>query len=403
MSELTSAEPQAVYRLSRGARVGTLVIALLLLALGMVIGWSFQQARGAALPLPLIGVLGALAVLALLIILYSWRWRLALNAQGIELQGLTGSRRLARADIAGRRRIRTRSGETVLLIPSRGNLRPLRLNPRSIGGDTRLDQWIQGLPDLDAADLKASEAAVAADSEFGSTAEERLARLKSARRTAAIITAASLALALWLYIYPVPYGALTLAVALLPWLAFLIAGASHGLYRIDSRRNDVRPTLVAAVFAPIFALLARAVFDIGVLDWPAALSWVSGVALLFAFTGWRCGLSLPGASDGPAAGVMVLWVILGALYGLGVVLLGNALLDRAARQTFSVQVLGQHVTHGRSTSYHVLLAPWGPRGEAGDVTVSRAVFQAAQMRHSVCVLEGHGALRVPWYVVRACP
>jgi hypothetical protein len=400
----TPTEPAATYRLSGGSRGAAVFIALLFIGLGALIGLLTARGTGSWVSPGPLTVLGVLAALSVLLIVYSWRWRLVLSGDAIELHGLFGVRRLRRAEIAGRRILRGRSGETVWLVPSRPDGKPLRFNPGSIGADARLTAWIHELPDLDARDLRDSEAAVAGDPELGATREERLAQLKSARRNAQAVSFAAIALAVWLYTFPVPYRWLSLAVAVVPWAAFALAARSRGLYRLDTRRNDVRPTLIAAVIAPALALFARALFDIGLLDWPAGLAWAGALAGLFAWSGWRCTLPLAGHPGREAAvgAPALLWLLFGALYGLGAILLGDALLDRTPGQTFSVPVLGQRVSHGKSTSYHLTLAPWGSHPGASEVTVDHSTYQQAQREHRVCVHQGEGALHVPWYVVRGC-
>src|SRR5581483_9794093 len=45
-------------------------------------------------------------------------------------------------------------------------------------------------------------------------------------------------------------------------------------------------------------------------------------------------------------------------FGLGAAL--DTLGDRGQAQTYAAQVVGKHVSHGRSTSYSLTLSAWGP-------------------------------------------
>ena len=60
-------------------------------------------------------------------------------------------------------------------------------------------------------------------------------------------------------------------------------------------------------------------------------------------------------------------------YGYGAGMQLNALLDGSTRQIFYVLVTGKHVSSGRSTSYHLQLAQWGPNTSGQDLMVPSSV------------------------------
>jgi hypothetical protein len=399
---LPAATETCSYPLAWWGRALCMFLALLLMCFGgffiaLLLQGHLPDAQ--QLPLSIVGVIALL--LAVYPLLYAWRCRLILDGEGIELRGPFSARRLARSEIAGRRTLRSQYGTSVQIWPKARGARPLRFSPGAMNPDTRFDAWMRSLPDLDEQDREQTEAQVAADPEFGSSREERLEHLAAGRRTAGTLSAAGIGAAGWLYIYPRPYDLAVLVAALMPWAAILVAARSHGLYRLDSRRNDVRPNIAVPVLLPSIALALRAWQDIGVLDPSPAIAWVAALGVLFAFTAWRVGGGGPGGTL-PAA---VLALVLGACYASGVVLLGNALLDRAAGERYTVQVLSQHVTHGSrgGPTYHLRLAAWGPRNAPEDVRVGRALYQLAAARRVVCVHQRPGALQISWYLVRACP
>lgn len=387
------------YPLTWWARALFLVFALPLLCLGgFLIALPLQKQLSNPQQLTLaIGAVIAL-LLAAYLLLYTWRCRLMLDADGIELRGALRTRRLLRGEIAGRRTLRSQYGTTTEIWPKAPGARPLRFSSSAMSSDTRFDAWMRSIPDLDREERERAEEQVAADPEFGGSREERLERLAAGRSSARTLSAAAIGAAAWLYVYPKPYELAVLVAALVPWAAILIAARSHGLYRLDSRRNDVRPNIAVAVLLPSIALALRAWQDLGVLDLSPALAWIAALGVLFAFTAWRVG-----GGGALATGLMAL--LLGACYASGVVLLANALLDRNEGERYRVQVLSQHVTHGSRSgpSYHLLLAAWGPRATPDDVRVGHALYQLAAARHVVCVHQRPGALQIRWYLVRACP
>jgi hypothetical protein len=70
---------------------------------------------------------------------------------------------------------------------------------------------------------------------------------------------------------------------------------------------------------------------------------------------------------------------------------------------FTATVADKHVVRGRrSLSWHLVLAPWGPRTDATDVSVTRPLYDAVAVGGTVCVALRPGVLAIPWYRVAAC-
>jgi hypothetical protein len=328
-----------------------------------------------------------------------WRSKVVLTADAIEIHGVFTVRRLARSDIAGRRLLRVNYGQTVTeLVPNTAGMKTLKFSCSSMQTDSFLDSWLGGLPDLDAREVQASEAEIAADPELGQTPEERLARLGRARKFAYAFNVASFVACMWGFLYPQPYIAAVLTAALLPWAAIVLVAKSGGLYRLDTQGNDVRPSVAQALYLPGLVVLMRAVQDVGVLDWQGALFYAALAAAVLAWAALVSDATLRARR----AAALALFAF-SCTYGYGAVVLGNAELDRAPGEEYRVAVLGRHVSHGsKSTSYYLRLAPWGPRSEARDVSVSRALYNRTPSGGVVCVHRGPGALDISWYVVRGC-
>jgi len=331
--------------------------------------------------------------------LSGWRARVVLTTDAIESYGAFMVRRLARSDIKGRRLLRLQYGQTAVeLVPREPGARPLRLSKSGMRTDAALEAWLNSIPDLDVQEAEAARAEIAADPELGQTPEERLASLGRAKKLANTFNALTWATVIWGFFYPQPYAVALLIIALLPWTAMILAAKSHGLFRLDARRNDVRPNLATAMYLPGFVLLLRAVEDVGVLDWQLALVYAALTTLIIWWAALRCDPTLRARRSA----AMILFCIMGA-YGYGAVALGNSQLDTSAGQNYRVQVLAMHYTRGsKSTSYYLTLAPWGPRTRPEDVSVARALYSVTRPGGAVCVHQGPGSLGIGWYVVRSC-
>jgi hypothetical protein len=77
----------------------------------------------------------------------------------------------------------------------------------------------------------------------------------------------------------------------------------------------------------------------------------------------------------------------------------NALLDDAAPEEFEAQITDKHISTGKSTTYYLTLAPWGPRTEAEDITVTQDFYEQASVGETIPLLLYPGALEVPYLIV----
>jgi hypothetical protein len=386
------------YRAARWVYLITIPVGLAFCGLGVALAYllgSQAQSPGALAGVALI--VATTAGFGIWMLAATLRPKVVLTADAIETHGLIRVRRLARADIAGRRLLSLQYGQKMLLLCAKDpRVRALKI-PSSMRTDAVWDAWVGALPDLDAQEAQALEAEVAANAELGQTPEQRLARLGAAKKLAKALNLTTYAVAAWAYFYPRPYGLAMVALGLLPWIAIVMVAKSSGLCRIDSRRGDPRPTLAIPMIIPGLLLLMRAVLDVGVLDLVRALIFAAAAAGLLT---WAAFMSDSAVRERPWS--VALLLLLGCAYGYGVVVLGDCLLDSAPGENFRVAVLAHHVTHGRSTSYHLQLDRWGPRSEPDDVTVSQDLYEQSPPGSTVCVHRGPGALGISWFEVVGC-
>jgi hypothetical protein len=80
----------------------------------------------------------------------------------------------------------------------------------------------------------------------------------------------------------------------------------------------------------------------------------------------------------------------------------NALLDQSTPQAFRVVVTAKHVNRGKSTTYHLKLAPWGPNVGGQDLMVPYSQYAGIKPGDTVCMLLRPGALRVAWSELGRC-
>lgn len=387
------------YRVSTGSRVTYCLLGALMLVGGLVGVWYFgtgHETKTAIEAIALAAVCLAFVVLGAAIIIYMLTTKVVLTADAIVSRDFLGVRKLRREDIAGRRSQRTRTNSTLVLVPRRPGIKTLKLN-ELIQRDSLFNTWLDSLPDLDAQDLARSQSEIIANRELGRTPEERARRLAVARKLANGLTGISVMVCVWGFVYPKPYEVVVISLAALPLVALALKAKAGSLYQVVGWRNDARANLAITFIGPTLALLVRAFQDIRVLDWTTALMAAAalGVAITVVIAASEKKLRHRGAE-------LLAMLVLSGIYGYGVVAEGNMLLDESEPQIFEVTVLGKRVSKGKSTHYHLRLAPWGPRGEEDDITVSRTLYASAETGKPMCILLRAGALKIRWFAVMSC-
>jgi hypothetical protein len=89
--------------------------------------------------------------------------------------------------------------------------------------------------------------------------------------------------------------------------------------------------------------------------------------------------------------------MLSGSYGYGLVTSGDTLPDHGKPERYSVSIVGKHTVSGKSTTYYLDLAPWGPIADENKLSVSRRLYDAASIGELACVELRPGYLRAPWY------
>lgn len=202
----------------------------------------------------------------------------------------------------------------------------------------------------------------------------------------------------WLIFAPRPNALLVLTAAVVPWLAAMAACWSGGTLHVLARgRRDRRPNVTIAFMLPGIALMMRLTGEFHVLNLQrmVAVACVAGAALAAAGL-----LADREMRRRPSAWIALL--ALSGVWGFGAGLGVDAALDGSPATVYRTTVTGQHVSHGRHTSYYVSLAPWGPQKDEDSVEVSWKTYATLRAGDEVCVPLRPGTLGVPWYRVEGC-
>ena len=204
--------------------------------------------------------------------------------------------------------------------------------------------------------------------------------------------------AVWGLFYPRPYQLAVAVLAALPIIALLLMPRTKGLYQIDGRRDDARPSVAIPFIIPSAILALRATTDFHFLDWK---SFLACVIIAAAFLTFLIARSEPIMRKHRFT--IFSMFLFSSAYAFGALAQADTLFDQSARRTFEVTVLSKRSTRGRkSTTWYLHVMPWGPQTNPDDISVSRPLYTSVSPGQSVCIRLASGTLKIRWYVVTPC-
>jgi hypothetical protein len=345
----------------------------------------------------LVALCGGFALLGIYLLAAAVFYRVILQADSIQVFEIYRRRDLARGEIEGRSHFANAQGPSGwVMVPKAGFGGKIKLS-MFLKTDKDFLAWIHSLPDLDLGKKRAAEQekteAIAALKQRGFS-QLTIQRL---RRAASGLNWVVYGLGLASFFMRDPDHVLTWALVALPWVAILLVAHFAPYYRFGGPRNSPLPDLSLLLIIPGLFLTLRALQGIAPVGWEGPLLLtVFGSAILVGLAFW-CG---PWLKKHP--GTTVLLLILCCGYGYGAGIQANALLDQSTPKTYRVIITGKNVSHGKSTSYHLKLAQWGPNVNGQDLMVSYSQYAAAKPGDTVCMLLRSGALRVAWSELGRC-
>lgn len=352
-----------------------------------------------ALPEPMHG-LGVVALAAMPLALgayllaVTFRPRITLTGSQIEVRSAFGKRSAERSEIEGFRSLSSRYGSYKQLILTNGRPRiPIRLSFKT---DDNYRAWFQDIPDLDLRDRDTLLAEIQNQQDLGATPEERLGALPRAKHRNIALLAIAVAAAVGFKFAAQPWMQACAAVLLVaPLAGAWLCRRQPLLYTVFKKKQDPRADTCYALLAAGFGMLVH-IDDFHFLSFKPLLLGMATAGMLIVLLNYR-----PARSGFGGRSVMAI-VFLAALYAYGSVTITDACFDRSPAAVYVASVIGEHVIHGRTTSYYLHLAPWGPVKTDLDVAVPYSLYHSAALGHLVCLELHTGSLSAPWFRVASC-
>jgi hypothetical protein len=385
------------YRVSLGYGFFLFLLGGIVFVAGCLGTWYFGTGHEMRTPTQA-GIMAACSFLFVLLgtylIAFILRFKVILQPDAIVVQEPFTARTLLRSDISGLRVLPTKYISTLVLVPRSEHQKKLMLALRS---DATFTSWLADFPNLDAEELEQSQNDLVLDPDLGFESVERSRSVVRAKKLSNPLNAAAVIACIWSYLSPRPYSVVIPILSVLPLIALALLARSGGIYQIEGRRNDARPSLAPLFIFPALALALRAVLDLNLLHWKPLLVMSALFATVITLL-----IAQADRSVGRRPAALLLISLFAATYFYGLTAEANSLLDHSTPQAFRIAVVGKHVSDDKSPSYYLHLDPWGPQTSATEVSVPSSLYESTSISQQVCVYLHSGALRIPWYVVAQC-
>lgn len=380
------------YKLSTAGKWLVSVLGLLLVSVSLTGVLAFSPVGSAVL----YAVCCVMALLGICLLASAAFYRVVLQADSIEVFEVYRRRRLQRSEIEGRSHFSNGRPSGWVLVPRAGFGGKIQLS-RFLQADAAFLSWIRSLPDLDESKKRAAaqekSAAIAALTQRGFS-ESTIALL---RRIATGLNFVTYGLGLASFFVRDPGHLLIWALIALPWMGIFLVLRFAPYYRFGGPKNSPIPDLTWVLILPGFFLALHVLQGIAPVGWEGPLWLATLGSVVLSGAAFGCDPWLK-----QHRGVAILLLLLCCGYGYGAGMQLNALLDASTPQVFRVVVTNKYVSHGRSTSYHLTLAPWGPNPSGQNLSVPRSLYAEINRGDSVCMLLRPGGLSVAWSTLGNC-
>lgn len=323
------------------------------------------------------------------------RSRLTIDGSRIEVQTAFREKTADLGEIEGYRTIQTRNSSYTQLRLKNGAGTVSIPNIFDVDEDYR--RWLAQIPNLDERDRDALLSEIRQSEDLGTTPDERLAALATAKTIGIFATVVAVALAAASNFAPgflhVLAGSL---LALAPLWALIMIRQAPLLYAIFKRKADPRADLAFVLMAASFGYLFE-ISGVHLVSIKPLAPLMLGMVVLY------CAPVLFVAGGiSQLMGRSIALVFFAGLFGYSLTVALNARMDKGQVSPYRTTVVRKYETHGRSTSYTFYLAPWGPFDGTNRVSVTSSVYHNTGIGDSVCMNLHPGALHAAWFEVVDC-
>lgn len=393
-SGYTAMQPQT-YQLTTATRLMNLLFAVFYLGIGALsfrFGLPHSQ-QSFQFFLVLLFLPAAIYMAA-----YALRTRLILDGDRIDFRSVFRTYTATRDQIEGYRSVRTRYGYLTrcYLKDNRGTFSI----PSNITKQSGVQEWLQTLTNLDKQDADHIKTEISQQQIATSGKADPSVALGNAKTLMIFLCVLGVAASILAFLQTQPLFLVSIiALWLLPVVAIFLLYRSPLLYAVFKQKADPRAELSFPIIISGFGLLFA--FSAGdsahIADFHKLLTLGAIVFLCLV-----AALVRPALNSASRFGSLVALLLFAALYSVGFVHTADTVPDHSIAQPYQAQVVRMYETHGRSTGYHLSLAPWGPMTNGNSVEVSYRIYNSITVGDNVCIGLHPGYLHAPWYTLTTC-
>lgn len=345
------------------------------------------------------GIVWSLSFFAIIILVLAGLWDtyiscITIDNTSIRYRGLGTNRYYLFTEIKGFRY----ADKYIFIEPLEAGAKKIKIHQYFERQD-ELKAWLEeNFINLDEATIAEEEKEILQNEEFGNDASEREALLIDARRIASWLNGGAIVITLWAFIFPEPYEVVLLVCALLPFAAIFFLWKYKGLIKLNDKEKSAYPNLFTALIFPAGALVVRALIDYDIDDYSNVWKLLVITGSLFSFFIFY--IVTQGTDNRSNKAIsLLLAAIVGFVYAFGAVICYNCNFDKSKPDVFETAVVRMHINSGKSTSYHLTLAPWGKHADEDDITVSKSLYNQLHEGDKVNLYLKKGSLNIPWVIV----
>ena len=255
-------------------------------------------------------------------------------------------------------------------------------------------EWIiKNFKDLDALDLEIENHNFLKDSTFGFSETERLEKLKTTKEIATAYNFISGFLA-FIFLF-IKNNVSYIILLTLPIIGIILLFRFDLIKFLSNPKRSIYAYIFIGFSIPCFTLLLKT-SEFKILSFDNI--WLS-IGIIFSIMfGLLCFKGINKSVES-VLGQIILMLIVSVLYGFASVRTINCVFDKSREIIYNANVIDQHISSGRHTTYYLKLGTWGPQNKNENVEVSKKMYNKTQIGDTVNVKYKEGFLKSPWFVI----
>lgn len=265
-----------------------------------------------------------------------------------------------------------------------------------INGAALAEFLVNKFKDLDKSDYSTEVSEAFNNPAIGDSVPDRERRIKTAKRVARFLNLGGVAVMIWLLI-PTSYYYLPIILGLFyPLIVLTYFFARQQIVALlDTGKLSVHPNLTLALYLSVGGLGLRVLLLYQALY---IADCILPIAVLFVVLTLLFVLLLRPSRVRKSN----LWtgIFFFLFYSASTIGMVNCAFDGSKPTEYKTRVLDHYITTGRSTTYYLKLAAWGPKKESEDKDVPKPVYNQVKNGDWATVYVKKGCLNIPWYFVR---